>query len=96
MKTKFGPEAKNGDYVLVTHVRHMSGTAYTYAAKVYNDKAYTGQGMGDPRSKKFIHKLTADVVIPESYVSEENKKLIEEDIRNEEEKKSKKMKGEKK
>lgn len=80
MKTLFGPEAKDGDYVLVTHVRHMSGTASTYAAKVYNGKAYTGQELGRPGSGKYVHRVIADVVIPADYVSEENKKIIEKDI----------------
>ena len=92
MKTLFGPEAKDGDYVLITHVRHMSGTASTYAAKVFEGKAYSGQEIGNPGSGKYVHRVIADVVIPEDYVSEENKKLIEKDIQTAIKKKEEKKK----
>jgi hypothetical protein len=81
MKTKFGQEAQNGDYVIVLDVDYVHRSATTYIAKVYNNKAYTGYKMNYNRGTKYIHKLEAQVVIPESVVDEETKALIEEDIK---------------
>ena len=81
MKTKFGPEAKDGDYVIVLDVDYIHRRAMTYIAKVHNGKAYTGYKMNYNRGIKYIHKLEAQVIIPESIVSEEDRVLIEEDIR---------------
>lgn len=80
MKTKFGPEAKDGDYVIVLDVDYVHRSAKNLVAKVCGNKAYTGvktnYGYG-----KYIHKLEAQIVIPESVIGEEMKALIEEDIR---------------
>jgi hypothetical protein len=81
MQTKFGPEAKDGDYVIVLDADWMHRRATTYIARVYKDKAYTGYRTNGNLGEKYIHKLHAQIVIPETLVSEENKKLIEEDIR---------------
>ncbi len=81
MQTKFGPEAKDGDYVIVLDVDYVHRRATSYIAKVYNGKAYTGYKMNGGRDAKYIHKLIAQIIIPESIVSEETKALIEEDIR---------------
>ena len=78
MVTKFGPEAKDGDYVLILDVNYMKGTAETLIGKVYKNKAYTG--VKQRRSNKYIHKEIAQVVIPESFVSDEMKDAILEDI----------------
>ena len=82
MVTGYGPEAKDGDYVIVVDADYVHRRSTTYIAKVYNGKAYTGKKMrhGKEFKEKYIHKLNAVVVIPESYVSEETKLLIEEDI----------------
>lgn len=80
MYTSFGPEAKDGDYVIVLDNDYVHRRATNYIAKVYGDKAYTGHTMVG--NGKYIHKLGAVVVVPESIVPEETKKLIEEDIRN--------------
>ena len=80
MKTKFGPEAKDGDYVIVLDADYVHRRATNYIAKVYNCKAYTGARMNYGHGK-YIHKLEAQVVISESVVDEETKRLIEEDIR---------------
>ena len=80
MNTKFGPEAKDGDYVIVLDADYVHRRATNYIAKVCNNKAYTGARMNYGYGK-YIHKLEAQVVIPESVVDEETKKLIEEDIR---------------
>lgn len=81
MITGFGPEAKDGDYVIVVDADYVHRRATTYAAKVYNNKAYTGKKMGKGSKERYIHKLSAITVIPESYVPEETKLLIEEDIK---------------
>lgn len=81
MKTKFGPEAKDGDYVIVLDVDYVHRNAVNYIAKVYQNKAYTGYKMNYNRGTKYIHKLEAQVVISEFIVPEELKVLIEEDIR---------------
>ena len=81
MHTVFGPEAKDGDYAIVLDVDYVHRRATNYIAKVHKDKAYTGCKMNGGRDAKYIHKLIAQVVIPESIVSEEVKNLIEEDIR---------------
>ena len=81
MKTKFGPEAKDGDYVIVLDVDYIHRSAKTLIAKVHRDKAFTGYKTNCNRGTKYIHKLEAQVVISEFIVSEELKVLIEEDIR---------------
>ena len=81
MKTKFGPEAKDGDYVIVLDADYVHRRARNLVAKVYGDKAYTGVWMYSSNGKqKYLHKLEAQIVIPESIVSKEDKRLIEEDI----------------
>lgn len=78
LETKFGPTAHNGDYVIVVDFNYMKRQCDTYVARVYNNKAYTG--VRRPGSDKCIHKLKAETVIPESYVSDEKKRAIMEDI----------------
>ena len=78
MDTKFGPQAKEGDYVIVLDSDYVHRRATNYIAKVYKDKAYTGRKMVG--NKKYIHKMYAEIVIPEAIVPEETKRLIEEDI----------------
>lgn len=80
MKTVFGPEAKEGDYVIVLDVDYTHRRATNYIAKVYNNKAYTGRKSNNGFGK-YIHKLNAQIVISEFIVSEEIKDLIEEDIK---------------
>lgn len=80
MWTKFGQAAKDGDYVIVLDADYIHRRATNYIAKVYKNKAYTGQKMYSKKDK-YIHKLDAQMVIPESIVPEETKVLIEEDIR---------------
>ena len=79
MYTSFGPEAKEGDYVIVLDSDYVHRRGTNYIDKVCGDKAYTGRKMTS--NGKYIHKLGAVVVVPESIVPEETKKLIEEDIR---------------
>ena len=78
METKFGPQAKEGDYVIVLDSDYVHRRATNYIAKVFNGKAYTGIKMVG--NKKYIHKIYAEIVIPEAIVPEETKLLIEEDI----------------
>ena len=80
MYTKFGPEAKNGDYVLVVHSDYNKNNATTYIAKVYKNKAYTGIRKRSAEYD-FIHKIKAEIVISDSVVPEEIKKLIDKDIK---------------
>ena len=79
MHTKFGPEAQEGDYVIVLDVDYVHREARNYIAKVHKNKAYTGKTMTRNRNK-YIHKISAEIVIPEFLVPEELKILIEEDI----------------
>lgn len=79
MFTRFGPEAKDGDYVIVLDADYVHRRATNYLGKVYKDKVYTGKKMNGGRGK-YIHKLIAEMVIDESYVPEERKEEIEEDI----------------
>lgn len=81
MPTHFGPEAKDGDYVIVLDVNYVGRSATNYIAKVYKGKAYTGRRMCVSGKWKYIHKIGAEIVIPESIVPEDIKALIEEDIR---------------
>ena len=80
MKTKFGAEAKDGDYVIVLDVDYIHRSARNLVAKVHGNKAYTGvkthYGYG-----KYIHKLEAQIVIDESIIDEVYKALIEDDIK---------------
>ena len=82
MTTKFGKEAQDGDYVIVLDTDYVHRRATNYIAKVYKNKAYTGQKMYSAKGEsRYIHKITAEVVISESIVPEETKKLIEGDIK---------------
>ena len=78
LETKFGPMAHNGDYVIVVDFNYMKRKCETYIARVYQGKAYTGVRI--PGTIKYIHKMRAETVIPDSYVPEEVKRKIIEDI----------------
>lgn len=78
LETKFGPMAQDGDYVLVVDFNYMKRKCDTYVARVYRDKAYTGVRI--PGTNKYLHKLRAEVIIPENYIPEEVKQKIFEDI----------------
>lgn len=80
MNTRFGPEAKNGDYVIVLDADYVHRRATNYIAKVHKNKAYTGQTMQTAKGTRYIHKIVAEVVISEDMVPEETKLLIEKDI----------------
>ena len=56
MLTKFGPEAQNGDYVIVLDVNYIGGKANNYIARIYNGTAYTGEKMYSKGKLKYIHK----------------------------------------
>lgn len=78
LETKFGPMAQDGDYVLVVDFNYMKRKCDTYVARVYRGKAYTGVRI--PGTNKYLHKLRAEVIIPENYIPEEVKQKIFEDI----------------
>lgn len=78
LETKFGPTAQDGDYVLVVDFNYMKRKCDTYIARVYHGKAYTGVHVSG--TNKYVHKLHAEVIIPENYVPEEVKRKIFEDI----------------
>ena len=81
MYTKFGPEAKDGDYVIVLDADYMHRRATTHIAKVYKNKAYTGVRMSTQKGYKYLHKTSAEIIISEALVSDEIKAKIDEDIR---------------
>ena len=81
MTTRFGPEAKDGDYVIVLDADYVHRSARNLIGKVCGNKAYTGMRQRDIRTYNFIHKKIAEIVIPESMVPEEIKEKIEEDIK---------------
>lgn len=81
MDTRFGPEAKDGDYCLVLEHNYRGNRSTVLPAKVHNGKAYTGVTYPTALGKRYIHKTTAQVVIPASYVPDEIKEKIEEDIK---------------
>lgn len=78
LETKFGPIAQDGDYVLVVDFNYMKRKCETYVARVYRGKAYTGIRMSG--TGKYIHKLKAECVVPERYVSDEQQRRICEDM----------------
>lgn len=78
LPTKFGPTAQDGDYVLVVDFNYMKRKCDTYVARVYRDKAYTGVRI--PGTNKYVHKLRAECVVPENYVSQDVKCKIYEDM----------------
>ena len=78
LTTKFGPPARNGDYVLVVDFHYMKRRCETYVARVYRDKAYTGAK--NSSTGRYIHKLNAETIIPADYVPEDQKRKIIEDI----------------
>lgn len=78
LETKFGPMARDGDFVLVVDFNYMKRKCDTYMARVYRDKAYTGVRI--PGTAKYVHKLRAECVIPEDYVPQEVKQKIYEDM----------------
>ncbi|MCM1322950.1 MAG: hypothetical protein NC218_02055 [Acetobacter sp.] len=80
MTTLFGPQAQEGDYVLVLHTEYKLGKANCYLAKVHNGKAYTGHY--DKAKRCYLHKMTAQVVVSPDIVPEELKEKIEKDIAN--------------
>ena len=81
MITKFGPEAQNGDDVIGLDVNYIGGKANNYIARIYNGTAYTGEKMYSKGKLKYIHKKTAEIVIPETIVPQEVKDKIHEDIK---------------
>lgn len=78
LETKFGPMARDGDYVLVVDFDYMKRKCETYMARVYRGKAYTGICMRG--TTKYIHKMKAECVIPANYVPEELKRKMQEDM----------------
>lgn len=81
MFTRYGRQAVDGDYVIVLDIDYMHRRAANYIGKVYKNKAYTGVRMKGLSTEKYIHKLSAEIVISETDVPEEVKKMIDEDIR---------------
>ena len=79
MKCTFGPSANDGDYVIVVDFNYVSRRCKTLIGKVYKNKVYTGTTM-DTKRDKYIHKISAEVVISKDIVPEETIKAIEEDI----------------
>lgn len=80
MDTRFGTKAKEGDYVLVLDNDYVHRRSANYIGRVYKNKVYTGIKMVGSTKDRYIHKLTVEIVIPESIVPEETKQRIEADI----------------
>lgn len=78
LETKFGPLARDGDFVLVVDFNYMKRKCETYIARVYRGKAYTGVTI--PGTGKYIHKMRAECVVAENYVPQEVKRKIYEDM----------------
>lgn len=78
LETKFGPMARDGDFVTVVDFDYMKRKCETYVARVYRGKAYTG--IRKPGTDRYIHKTSAISIIPENFVDEEIKRKIIEDI----------------
>jgi hypothetical protein len=78
LETKIGPMARDGDYVLVVDFNYMKRSCNPYVARVYCGKAYTGVRILG--TNKYIHKMRAECVIPENYVSQAVKQKIYKDI----------------
>lgn len=78
LETKFGPMARDGDFVLVVDFNYMKRKCDTYIARVYREKAYTGVRISG--TAKYVHKMKAECIIPENYVPQEVKQKIYEDI----------------
>ena len=80
---KYGRPAYDGDYVLTLDVNYVARRGKTLIGKLYNGKIYTGVTM-DTNKDKYIHKLNAEIVIPEyvikNQISKETIEAIEEDI----------------
>lgn len=80
---KYGRPAYDGDYVLALDVNYVARRAKTLIGKLYNGKVYTGVTM-DTNRDKYIHKIQAEIVIPEyvikQQIPESTIKAIEEDI----------------
>lgn len=79
METKFGPVAQEGDYVIVVDFNWMKRKCNSYIGRVCKGMAYTGM-KNYPHDGSCVHKKKALAVIPESYVDEEVKTRIQEDI----------------
>ena len=81
MYTMYGPEAKNGDYVLVQDVAYMKSSADIRVAQVHNGKAYAASAVPYKHGfRRWLRKETAIIVIPITEVSEASKKLIQMNI----------------
>jgi hypothetical protein len=78
IETKFGPMARDGDFVLVVDFNYMKRKCETYMARVYRGKAYTGVKI--PGTYKYVHKMRAECVIPESYVPQKTRIQIYKDM----------------
>ena len=80
---KYGRIAYDGDYVLTLDVNYVARRGKTLIGKLYNGKIYTGVTM-DTNKDKYIHKLQAEIVIPEyvikNQISKEIIEAIEKDI----------------
>lgn len=78
--THHGPQAQEGDYVLVIYDPPMS-SAVGLIGKVHNGKAYTGYKTSYRDSFRYCHRLVAECVVPAEWVTDEKRASIEEDIR---------------
>lgn len=80
MFTMYGPEAKDGDYVLVQDVQYMQRTAEVYVAQVRGDKAYAAAAIRTSSKFRWLRKESAIAIFPADQVSELKKSLIQMNI----------------
>lgn len=81
MKTQFGYDAKNGDYVITIHQSGYQGKDVSILpGRVWNGKVYTGviQWKGNKRTN--IHKINAIMVIDPIILSQKQKDDIQADM----------------
>lgn len=84
MYTLYGPEAKNGDFVLIQDVAYMKGSADIIIAKVHNGKAYSAASVQHKYiNRRWLRKETAIIKIDASEVPEVAKQLIDMNINSE-------------
>lgn len=80
MRTLYGIEAKDGDYVLVQDVGYLSGTADILIAKVVGNKAYTSKATNHKGGLRWIRKETAIIKIDPKEVPNATAALIDMNI----------------
>lgn len=81
VKCTFGPDAKDGDFVVVAHPFGYQGRSTThYLGMVYKGKVYTGEKQPDSMKTGYVHKLSALCIIDSAFVGAQRLKEMQADI----------------